>query len=189
MAEEKEKDPGKEGTEAKAKGSGTGFLLGAILGVVLSVALGFITVGLLLPPRSGGAKAGGGEAQEEAPKEVTLKAQVPELTFNVAGTRLKVVGQAECKLAYKTRWPEKAKKRVAERMDNLESELRYFLSSKTIQDLDGGENQRRLAREALRIAQRVLFLERDKEVKEKAGKKEEILGRVTQFWFTKLLAQ
>ncbi len=184
MAEDKGKDVQKE--ESPGKGSGTGFLLGAILGVVLSVALGFITVGLLLPPRGGGKK--GGETGEESPaKLVTSKVDVPELTFNVAGTRLKVVGQADCKLVYETKWPEKAKKRVKDRMDSLESELRYFLSSKTIQDLDGGENQRRLAAEALRIAQEVLFLRPDKD--KKGGKEEKPLGRVTQFWFTKLLAQ
>jgi len=188
MAEENGKDVQKEETEAKAKakGSGTGFLLGAILGVVLSVALGFITVGLLLPPGRG-AKPKGTAGEEPEGKLVKEKAEVPELTFNVAGTRLKVVGQAECKLTYETRWPEKAAKRVEERMDTLESELRYFLSSKTVQDLDGGENQRRLAREALRIAQRVLFVEGDKGKEPAKGEKP--LGRVTQFWFTKLLAQ
>ncbi len=186
MAEDKGKDVQKEGTEAKAKGSGAGFLLGAILGVVLSVALGFITVGLLLPPRQGAGKKA--QAEEESDKKpVTEKASVPELTFNVAGTRLKVVGQAECKLEYKTLYPEKAKKQVQERMDTLESELRYFLSSKTIQDLDGGENQRRLAHEALKIAQKVLFL--DPPEGEKPKKDAKPLGQVTHFWFTKLLAQ
>ncbi len=188
MAEKNEKEVQKEEAESKAKGSGTGFLLGAILGVVLSVALGFITVGLLLPPRKpAGTAAEAGEDQER--KVVTEKAEVPELTFNVAGTRLKVVGQAQCKFVYETRWPEKAKKRVQDRMDSLESELRYFLSSKTIQDLDGGENQRRLAAEALRIAQEVLFLRPDKDGEPGKAKEEKPVGRVTQFWFTKLLAQ
>ncbi len=186
MAEDKEKDVQKEEAGAKAKGSGTGFLLGAILGVVLSVALGFITVGLLLPPGKAAKNAEGAAGESKRPL-VKEKAEVPELTFNVAGTRLKVVGQAQCKLVYETRWPEKAKKRVQDRMDSLESELRYFLSSKTIQDLDGGENQRRLATEALRIAQEVLFVRPEKD--KASGKKEKLLGRVTQFWFTKLLAQ
>ncbi len=184
MAEEKSKENESQ-AESKKKGAGSGFMVGAILGVVLSVAMGFITVGLLLPPGNKGAKNQDEEARKS--QKTKVKLDIPEITWNVPGTKLKVVGQAKCKLEYETSNPEEAGKLVQEHMDMLNSEIFYFLSSKSIDELDGGENKRRLAKEAMKIAQRVLFEKKGR--KGGKGKKQEPIGRVTNFWFMKLLAQ